>query len=165
MSTRTRDPKPTTPPTWQDYWRTVGNETYLIAGELIELSPDVRRHFESYVRWSDSPCWVDDPDNPGLSIDDPEGWVWRDVDLDWKSAAASADEWPCSTTQRYLLDLVLSLIQPDETWGSELRQDEEGCYDVLVTKGTRTFDMRNLGRMGSWAPAVARIMHGFIMGR
>lgn len=151
--TRTRDPKPADPPTWEAYWEGVGNETYLVARELIELSSSVRAHFASFVGWHDTPALVDDPDNAGWSIDDPEGWVWRDSDLDWKAAAAAADRWAASSTERRLLDLVLSLVQPDE----------EHDYDGRAT-GTRMFDARDLGRMGSWADDVARILSRFIAG-
>lgn len=134
----------TFPPLWREYWSTVGNETWLVAGELIELSDSVTAHFASFIK----------PVDGGL-----------DYRLDWKAAAAAADEWPCSTTERYLLDLVLSLIQPDEYEETEVRKDDEGYYDVRVTKGTRKFDARSLGSMGSWRGDVARILNGYILGQ
>lgn len=121
MSTRTF------PPLWRDYWQTVANENYLIAGELIELSTSVTAHFASFIKARDLPGGG------------------RDTDLDWQAAAAAADRWACSSTEGRLLDLVLSLVQPD---------DKE-----------RLIDARDLGRMGSWSPDVARILHGFILGR
>ncbi len=66
-------------------------------------------------------------------------------ELDWRAAAAVADAWSCSIMQRYLLDLVLGLVQPDEEYVSW----QQGC------EGTRLFDLRNLGRFGSWQEPVA----------
>lgn len=163
--TRTRDPKPSTPPTWDAYWETVGNEDYLLARELIDLSPTVRRHFEAHVAWRDNPCLVDDPNDPRMSIKDPEGWVWRQADLDWSAAAASADEWPASGTERRLINLVLSLVNPDEEHTTETRHDDEGYYDVPVTTGTRMIDVRDLASMGSWSEDVARLLARYIAGR
>lgn len=162
---RTLDPKPVARPSWEDYWGTVGNETWLMVQELIELSPSVTAHFASYVEWHDEPCRVPDPADPYNSIPDPEGWIDREADLDWSAAAAAADQWPCSTTERYLLDLVLSLIQPDEEHTTEVRRDDDGYYEVTVTSGTRTFDMRNLGLFGSWQDEVAVILYEWMTGR
>lgn len=126
--------------TWEDYWSTVGNEAWLVAKELIELSDDVRAHFAGHIR-------LDDDGEP---------------ELDWKAAAAAADAWPASSTQLRLLALVLSLVNPDETYEYETRHDDEGYYDVRVAKGTRLFDARDLSRMGSWADDVARILARYI---
>lgn len=163
---RTRDPKPADPPRWEDYWRGVGNVNWLFARELIELSPDVRAHFAYYLRWSDHPALVDDPNDPGTSMDDPGGWVWRDEDLDWEAAAKTADAWAASSTQRRLLALVLSLVQPDESQESVWEPaDEEGPgYERRVAVGTRKVDMRDLGLMGSWRDQVAAILFRYIKG-
>lgn len=167
MSIRTKDPKPSTRPSWEDYWQTVGNETYLYARELIDLSPDVRAHFAGFIAWRDRPVMVDVPGRPSWDPGepDPEGWVLRDVELDWQAAAKSADEWPASSTQRRLLSLVLSLVNPDEEGHHETVRDEEGPYEVWRTTGTRLFDARDLGSMGSWRDDVAEILARFITGQ
>lgn len=156
MSIRTRDPKPTERPTWFEYWLTVGNEDFLFARELIDLSPDVRAHFAWYTRWEDSPVMVDVPGarsfDPG--VPDPEGWVFREAELDWKSAADAADRWPASSTQRRLLALVLSLVQPDQQWVA-------GADEYT---GTRLMNVRDLSMMGSWREQVADIMSRYICG-
>lgn len=164
MSFRTRDPKPTTRPSWEDYWAEIGNENWLYARELIELSSSVRAHFASFVDWHDEPELVDDPDDKYNSIPHPEGWVRRGVDLDWEAAAKSADEWPASSTEQRLLALVLSLVNPDEESHYESRRDEEGAYEVWVTTGTRKIDARDLSSMGSWRDDVADILTRYIKG-
>jgi hypothetical protein len=125
---------------WDDYWTEVGNETWLYARELIELSPAVRAHFASFI----DPCGVN---------------------LDWSAAAAAADEWPASSTERRLLALVLSLVNPDEEHGYVRRRDEAGSYEVPTVTGTRMIDARALGSMGSWAADVASILARYITGQ
>jgi hypothetical protein len=158
MSIRTRDPLPEAAPTWEDYWAEVGNESWLCARELIELSSPVQGHFAQFIAWHDDPCMADVPGEPSWEpgVPDPEGWVWRELLLDWEGAARSADEWPCSSTERRLLDLVLSLVQPDE------ERDWNG--DRWVAIGTRMMDARDLGNMGSWRDDVADILCRYIKG-
>lgn len=153
MSLRTREPLPTQAPTWEDYWATVGNETYLYARELIEISSSVRRHFAAHIAWRDEVCLVDGPGNDW--VPDPDGWVWRDVDLDWAAAAAAADDWAASSTERRLVNLVLSLVQPTQEYDSAADQ----------TIGTRWFNARDLGDLGSWRNDVAEILARFITGQ
>lgn len=147
MAVRTSDPRPTTKPTWDDYWAGVGNEDMLAARDLINLSPAIRRHFEAFLDWDE----YDDED---------PGYVWRSVNLDWCAAAEAADRWPCSTTERILLDLVLGLVQPDETTEFQTRRDPDTdeTYQVRVAVGTRTIDPRTLGRLGSWSAEATRIL-------
>lgn len=130
---RTRDPKPAVRPGWGDYWDTVSNEDYLMVKALIESSPAVTNHFAGFVEWRDYPC-------------DEDGWVLRDVDLDWVGAAKAADQWAASTTERCLMDLVLALVQPDEY---------EREFSGLAA---RVFDVRALVRFGSWQGRVTRIL-------
>lgn len=158
MSTRTRDPKPTTPPTWEEYWVTVGNENFRFARELIELSSSVRAHFAHFIDWHDEPEYVDDPNATHSwepSIPDPEGWVRRDANLDWRAAAKAADEWPASSTEQRLLDLVLAFVQPEEEWDPDFQR----------TANTRLIDVRTLGLMGSWRDDVAAILNRYITGQ
>jgi hypothetical protein len=156
---RTTEPQPTTPPAWDDYWTTVGNEDFLYARELIELSSSVRAHFAGFLAWRDEPVMVEVPGRPSYDPGEPspDGAVWRDIDLDWKAAAAAADAWGASSTERRLLDLVLSLVQPDTDsyW-------EDGRW---VTTGTRLVDARDLGSMGSWRDDVAEILARYITGK
>ena len=167
MSFKTKDPKPAERPTWEDYWSTVGNETYLYARELIDLSDDVRAHFAAHITWHDEPVMVETPGAPSWDpgVPDPEGWVWRDVDLDWQEAAKSADAWAASSTQLRLLALVLSLVNPDEEHHYETLRDEEGSWEAWVTTGTRKIDARDLGSMGSWRDDVASILARYIAGQ
>lgn len=148
VSERTQAPILTTPPTWDDYWATVGNETYLVARDLIEISPTIQRHFEHHLIWRDT--------TPG-----PDGWRWRSAKLDWPAAARAADQWPCSTTEAILLDLILGLIQPDEDTQFEDRWDPETSesFEVRVTTGTRVINPLHLGRLGPWSGQVADILH------
>lgn len=124
--------------TWETYWSEVGNETWLVARDLIELSTSVRAHFAGYI---------EPTERDGLH-------------LDWSKAAAAADEWPASSTERRLLALVLSLVNPDEHQESEVVRDEDegGYYTVWRTAGTRKIDVRDLAHMGSWQEDVTRIL-------
>lgn len=135
-------------PTWEGYWATVGSEDYLYARELIELSPSVRSHFAAHVHGDPNDPWADDA-----------------LHLDWQAAAAAADEWPASGTERRLLDLVLSLVNPDVSGHHEQREDEDGSYEVWVTTGVRKIDVRDLGSMGSWRDDVAAIVGRYITGQ
>lgn len=122
---------------WDTYWSTVGNEDYLYARELIELSGAVHAHFARHITGED---------------------------LDWRAAAAAADDWPASSGERRLLDLVLSIVNPDVSGHHETRDDDEGPYEVWVTTGVRKVDARDLGNMGSWREEVASIMGRYIAG-
>jgi hypothetical protein len=129
---------------WDAYWRTVGNETWLYVRELLELTESPKAHFAGFI----------------TPVNDARDW-----NLDWKAAAAAADEWPCSSTERRMLDLVLSLINPDEEHGHRTEHDEDGYYTVPTVEGTRKIDARDLGSMGSWRDDVAAILARYITGQ
>lgn len=134
--------------TWDAYWSTVGSEDYLYARELIELSPSVRAHFAAHVHGDTHDPWASDA-----------------LRLDWSAATEAADEWAASSTERRLLDLVLSLVNPDVSGHHEEREDDEGRYEVWVTTGVRKVDVRELGSMGSWREDVAAILARYITGQ
>ena len=73
--------------------------------------------------------------------------------------------WAASSTERRLLNLVLSLVNPDEEHGTETLHDEEGYYTVPTVTGTRKIDARDLGQMGSWQDDVAAILARYITGQ
>lgn len=125
---------------WEAYWAPVENETYLLARDLIMLSVPIRRHFERHIHAS--------PSAGG-------------VDLDWSAAAREADDWPCSSTERVLLDLILGVVQPDERHNTCVRRDPDTgeTYTEWVVEGTRTIDPRSLARLNEWAHPVAARLH------
>lgn len=136
MNTRTK-------PTWDDYWSTVGNETWLFVRELLDLTQSPKAHFAGFITRGDD----------------------GEPDLDWQAAAKAADAWPCSSTERRMLDLVLSLVNPDEDRVRRVERDDDGYYDVWETVGTRKIDARDLGSLGSWRDDVASILARYITGQ
>lgn len=129
--------KPTDPPSWADYWATVGNEDYLAARELAQVSDSIQAFLASFIRWDLDPVMVDDPNDQMNSIPDPSGDLWCGVELDWEAAAASYDEGlGYSSTEQRLLAIVLALVLEDRPLNIK----------------------RTLGYMGSWESEVWRIL-------
>lgn len=73
---------------WTLYWLSVGNENYLAAKQLLELSPRVENHFKNYAR----------ADRLGGH------------EVDWQRAGATIDETGMSTTEAHLAHLVMGLL-------------------------------------------------------
>lgn len=76
---------------WERYWSQVGNEDYLAAKQLLDLSPRVANHFAAYAH----------------ARTDDGGW-----EVQWGKAIAALDTSGMSTTEMNLADLVAGLVCP-----------------------------------------------------
>lgn len=86
-------------PTWEAYWATVGNENYLAAKALLELSHSVRGDAEQWLEWRGD-RHHDDAPSPTLDWD---GWI-ADVD--------AGRAW--SSTELGLFRIVAALAARDD---------------------------------------------------
>lgn len=89
-------------PTWDEYWSKIGNEQWLAAKALLELSRQARNDVESWLRWNEEELYDTDGNVTGVE---------RVAALDW-------DEWAddfekqgrgYSDTECHLLELVAAL--------------------------------------------------------
>lgn len=129
--------RPTERPSWTEYWSEVGNEDWLAARELAQLSGSIQGFLRSFIHWNIEPVRIDDPNDDLASIPDPSGALWCSAELDWDAAAAAYDDGlGYSSTELRLLAVILALTVLD-----------------------RPIDLRNtLGLMGSWESEVWRIL-------
>jgi len=116
-------------PTWAEFWARVGDEDWLAAKALLELS-SIRREAESWLRWERDPLYDDSGE--------PFGYTDPYPVLDWEAWIADYDAegrgW--SSTEHRLFALVAALVIPD-----------------------RQIAFRSvLGYMGSWETEVWRIL-------
>jgi hypothetical protein len=86
---------------WDAYWSAVGNEDWLVARRLLELSPRVRSFFASHFEEVQIPI-IDDG---GREL----GLCRCELTLDWKAAAEHIDDDGFSSTEHRLARLVAAL--------------------------------------------------------
>lgn len=87
--------------TWEAYWATVGNEDWLAARRLLELSPRVRSFFARHLAEVPHPIL----DNDGNELERRR----RELELDWQAAAGHIDGDGFSSTEYRLARLVAAL--------------------------------------------------------
>lgn len=118
---------------WGGYWSEVGNETYLAAKELCEISPRVRGFFERFITARDVSHLLEEY-GPNVKVD-----RWE---LDWNAAAAQIDNDGMSSTENRLAHIVASLTAYDDP-------EEKKPHPVYMTE---------LGYLGSWERDVWSIL-------
>lgn len=113
----------TAAPTWEDYWRSVGNETFRAARELAELSPRVCEVLSTYLRWDyDDGDEQADPDLRWNDLAEDVADVVNDPDN-----ASGLEVAKVSTHEFRLLQMIASLT-------------DRGYY----------FNLGDLAYLGSW---------------
>ncbi len=112
-------------PTWDEHWGLDWPNRLVVAKEVIELSPKYLEHYSGYLEWRNG-----------------------DPYLDWYQACVSADSRHASSTERHLVNLVSSLVQPE----SYLPCGHED-YEVV-----RQVDIGTLGSLGQWQRSVANLL-------
>lgn len=98
-------------PTWDDYWAGVGNEDWLAARALCEISPRVRSEVGLFLHWDDN----------------------REPHLDWEAFATFVDEdGTMSSGERRLALVVAALTTYDR--GVDLRNTlgQMGSWEAEV---------------------------------
>lgn len=105
---------------WQRYWSQVGNENYLAAKKLLDLSPRVTNHFAAHAH----------------ARTDDGGW-----EVQWDKAIAAVPNSGMSSTEFRLAELVCSLIEPSEvpvplTYLSLMSSWTEDVLRILVEWAT-----------------------------
>jgi hypothetical protein len=105
-------PSSQTAAAWTEYWSTVGNEDWLTAKALIELSPRVRGYFATYLGREEL-IQYDEQDKPV-----PSGR--HQVVLDWQDAAGHLNREGLSSTEHRLARLVLALTTDEPIALSDL---------------------------------------------
>ena len=105
---------------WQEYWNGVGNQDWLAARRLLDLSPRVHGYLTGHLAVVLEPHHDDDRDDDDGH--EPPERRRRDVTLDWVAAAGRIDADGFSSTEARLARLVAALTtgQPLElaslTW-------------------------------------------------
>jgi len=107
---------------WERYWSEIGNEQWLAARELLDLSPRVRNLFATFV-----------------AVEDRWGDGHAELQLDWEAAAAQAERDGLSSTEYHLARLVAALTtgQPIDLVSLSWMGSWQGeVWRVLVQWGT-----------------------------
>lgn len=94
-------PSTQTATAWTEFWSTVGNQDWLTARTLIELSARVRGYFASYLA-REQVIEYDEADNPV-----PSGR--HELVLDWQDAAVHLNREGLSSTEHRLARLALAV--------------------------------------------------------
>ncbi|MGL4174311.1 MAG: hypothetical protein ACRCTR_09650 [Actinomycetota bacterium] len=107
---------------WEAYWATVGNEDWLVARDLLTVSPRVRAVFAQHVHL------------------ERHGLDRTSLELDWDAATEHVADEPLSSTERRLADLVVALAsggRVDLAALGLLGSWEAHVWRVLVTWATQ----------------------------
>lgn len=88
---------------WSEYWTQVGNEDWLAARRLLDLSPRVSGFYGCYLTEELVPSHIEDDGGHLRTRKRPN------LQLDWQAAASRVDADGFSSTERRLARLVAAL--------------------------------------------------------